>query len=646
MEDKKLPKGKRSRDKVFKEMIAEKNEILENLVKKAEKELKKEEKKAKAIAKEQEEEQKKIYLGALEIIEGYSSRKKIDLKYFINCAKICMTSEKLGLHNVGLNFGRYIADWYYEGKFEKEVRKKECEEIYLKLVRGCLDATARMGDFDSFCLAMELCRRKEARFYYPRREVLRKLNIVQDLQDLADGKLDVLAISMPQRTGKSRIGLFFLTFMMFRYIERDKQIFGVGHGASLVSSFYDEILSYLTDKETYRVNEIFPNHTIADKSSDDKSISLDRIKGMPNIAFRSIDGAITGAVEGGLLMYADDLIKDQSEVINTELADKIWSKFNTLVLGRMKKGVPLLYMGTMWGQNCPISRLREEYSDKNLEKLGLRMRCRFNAISCYDENGESQFNYRYDVGFDTNYYKRIQHTLEKADRALWQAMYLAKPISRLGRPFENIQFYNKLPDRECDFIASVIDVATQKDGDNWSCPIGLFYEEEKEIYIDEVVYSNKGVDYTIPKTIDMFLRRKPIQCEIEEKESTQGIIRTGIGAKINDLLIARGFRTRVHSHSASGLKSKRERILKYSTDILGIETDFSWKVYFNETRYNRDLEYKNFCNDIINWSEDDKAQKTQKDDGIDSLAQLLEYCCPHNNGGIINNGLNLKDLGL
>lgn len=584
------------------------------------------------------------YKKAVEYLER-NGKKSNTLEYFFNCGKVVIASEYFGYKDVALEMGRFIADSYYYHTVYNEAKEKGCEIQYIEVCRECLDICARYGDFDSFCLAMEFYRKPKNAFYYPRREVLKRLHIIQDLQDLADGKLDLLAISMPQRTGKSRIGLFFITFYMLLNIDKELQTFGVGHSAGLVESFYNEILMYLRDSQTYRVFEIFPNHKVVGTSKDYYTISLDRQKGMPDLAFRSIDGTITGAVEGGLLMYADDLIKDQSEVINTELANKIWSKFNTLVLGRMKQNVPLLYMGTMWGQNCPISRLREYYSEDNMSKLGLKMRCRFNAISCYNENGESQFNYLFDKGFDTQYYKKIQLTLERADRALWYAMYLAKPISRLGRPFEEISFYEKLPNEPYDYSVSAIDVATSKGGDNWACPLCLVYENRKEIYVDEVVYNNKGVDVTIPKTVEMFLRRKPIQCEIEEKESTQGKIWTGIGAKINELLQKRGMRIRIHSHSGAGLKSKRERIMKYRTDILGIETEFGYTVYFNEKRYKTDSEYTNFCDDIKNWSEDDSAQKKQKDDSIDSIAQVLEYCVQSQKTRV-NTSISLKDLGL
>ena len=54
--------------------------------------------------------------------------------------------------------------------------------------------------FDSFMLYLEFDRRPDKRFYAPRRKQLKR--IVDGFQDVADGKLDLLTVSQPKRTGK------------------------------------------------------------------------------------------------------------------------------------------------------------------------------------------------------------------------------------------------------------------------------------------------------------------------------------------------------------------------------------------------------------------------------------------------------------
>lgn len=66
--------------------------------------------------------------------------------------------------------------------------------------------------FESFLFYMEKNRRPKKRFYEPRRKTLHV--VVQDLQDLEDGLLDFLGISLPPRVGKSTLCIFFLAWVI------------------------------------------------------------------------------------------------------------------------------------------------------------------------------------------------------------------------------------------------------------------------------------------------------------------------------------------------------------------------------------------------------------------------------------------------
>lgn len=498
---------------------------------------------------------------------------------------------------------------------------------YNNAIRDCFDIRARQFELDSYLIALEWNRNPENRFYLPRRDCFMnledingtKFSIVQDLQDLIDGKLDVLSESMPQRTGKSRLSLFALSLLAFKNLE--KSIFGVGHSSGLIDDFYNEIIAIYEDRKTYRAFDIFKNHIIQHKDSDKHTIDIDRRKGISNFIFRSIDGNITGSAEASLCMYSDDLIKDQSEVINKDIADKIWSKFNVLVLGRMKENIPLLYVGTLWGENCPLSRLIDEYSTLNNERY------RFRQIAWHNSKGESQFNYKYNLGFTTEHFKRLERTMAESDYALWCAMYESDPISREGRPFSELKYYTNLPNREPDLVCFGCDVAVSAGGDYWSMPIGYVYDKEREIYIEDVVYSNKGTDYTIPKSVEMIIKHKVQSGEFEEKEGALNKrANYGVADTVIRLLKKNGYRCNIGCHSASGLKSKKSRILSCSNEILGIDTDYSYKIYFKDKSIRQgNTEYANFIKHIRNWSEDDSMQKRQIDDGVDSLSMLITY---------------------
>ena len=58
--------------------------------------------------------------------------------------------------------------------------------------------------FDSYLLYLEKDREPKERFYYPKRDCLRKTGIVQGMQDLEDNVLNILTISLPPGTGKGQ----------------------------------------------------------------------------------------------------------------------------------------------------------------------------------------------------------------------------------------------------------------------------------------------------------------------------------------------------------------------------------------------------------------------------------------------------------
>lgn len=65
------------------------------------------------------------------------------------------------------------------------------------------DTRARCGDFRAYCIALEWNRPIEKQFFLARRKILEKHGLLQAMQDLADGKLDFLFVSLPPRIGKN-----------------------------------------------------------------------------------------------------------------------------------------------------------------------------------------------------------------------------------------------------------------------------------------------------------------------------------------------------------------------------------------------------------------------------------------------------------
>ena len=171
------------------------------------------------------------------------------------------------------------------------------------------------------------------------------------------------------------------------------------------------------------------------------------------------------------------------------------------------------------------------------------------------------------------------------------------------------------------------DVAVSAGGDYWSMPIGYVYEKEREIYIEDVCYSDKGTDYTIPRSVELMIKHGVQKGEFEEKEgAVNKRANYGVADTINRMLRKRGYRCDLGCHNASGQKSKKARILSCRAEILGLETEFSYRILFKDKSIRfGNSEYNNFIKHILAWSDEDAMQKRQKDDGVDSLAILVTY---------------------
>ena len=189
----------------------------------------------------------------------------------------------------------------------KMCRSVSNEKVY-ELMRLTYVLGAQDGSFDDYCIALEWYRAPEKRFYLPRRHVL--IRLVEDLQDLFDGNIDFLGISLPPRSGKSTLCILFMTFVMGH--RPDVASVMSGHSDKLTDGFYRELLSIITDDTQYRWHDVFPDVQIVDNSAKNETIDLNRKKRFPTMTCRSISGTLTGAVEigtGGVL-YCDDLIED------------------------------------------------------------------------------------------------------------------------------------------------------------------------------------------------------------------------------------------------------------------------------------------------------------------------------------------------
>jgi len=383
-------------------------------------------------------------------------------------------------------------------------------------------------------------------------------------------------------------------------------------------------MGLLTDDE-YRFNEIFPNAKFVDQNAEYLYIDLEKKKRFHSITFRSIDGTTTGAVEAGQLLYVDDLVKDSEHANSLTRLEKTWEQFTSTLKDRMLDSAQMLSIGTMWNLEDPISKIARIYKDDPRVKII--------KVSCYDENGESNFLYDGGVGFSTEYYKDMELT---EDPVIFSAKYLANPVERDGRPFADLQYYLEKPEGEPDRIISCTDVA-YGGGDRYSMPIGYVYG--RDVYIEDVIYDLSGIETTKNRTVRKILDHKIQRAHFEANNGGDQVAEW-----IDRVLREKGYKCNITHKKAPSNKSKFDKIMSVRSEILGISEDpNSYRIYFKD-KSKQNNEYKEFIRDIRNFSEKVSVQGKQVDDGIDSICSMLIYILSGNMTGRATSNFSRKDL--
>ncbi len=444
-------------------------------------------------------------------------------------------------------------------------------------------------DFESFLIYLEWDREPEKRFYLPRRNHLKHL--VQSLQDLEDDKIDILSISLPPGVGKSTLGCFFLAWVMGK--EPDACNLASAHGDKLTKGFYSQILTIITDPE-YLYKDIFPKTKIQYVNSKDEIINLNSPKRFATLTCRSIGGGLTGATRCEKYLYCDDLVSGIEEALNKDRLDTLWNKYTNDLKSRKKKNCKEIHIATRWSVWDVIGRLETQYENSD--------RVRFVSVPALDENDESNFDYKFGVGFDTQYFRDMRDTL---DDVSWKCLYMNEPVEREGLlfPADDLFYYNGvLPDGIPDRIVSWADIAWGG-GDYFSMPICYVFGED--VYVHDVVFNKGDKEITYPIVATKLEMHRPHKAMFEANNGGDVYADT-----IDKILRDKNIRLNISSRKAPTNTSKMGRIIQASPDI---------KKFYFRNKKNSDKEYLAFMKNLTSFM---ITKKNTNDDAPDSLAGI------------------------
>lgn len=456
-------------------------------------------------------------------------------------------------------------------------------------------------NFEAYLIAMEWNRPVEKRFYQPRMKVLKP--VVNDLQDLGDGKIDTYCLSLPPRVGKTSLGLFFISWMAGKY--PDEHIFAAGYASGLVGTFYNGVMDFI-DSSEYRFYDIFPELLgNFSKSAENRTIDLWKDDRYKTITFRSIDGQITGALEASSLLYLDDMCSGIEEAMNIDRLDKLWSKVSVDLMQRRVRNprsgrsAPILAIGTIWSIHDPICRLKERYKDDP--------RFRERVMPALSVELKSNFDYDYGVGFTTEMYLELKAGM---DEVSWECVYQQNPMERDGLLFPNSELkrFTQVPNSPPDMVIAFCDVAFGGD-DFLSFPIAAYWGDDG--YIIDVVFRKKArYQITEPMVAGKIVSNGVQNAEFESNNGGE------FYAKDVDDMVKNGstHRCNITTSLAGNKKSKLARIIQYQGDIKNL--------YFRDpSSYKPDSEYGLFMTNLTTFVQ---TGSSLNDDAPDSLAGLCK----------------------
>lgn len=445
-------------------------------------------------------------------------------------------------------------------------------------------------DFDAYMQYVEFDREPTKRFYLPRRKLIKP--IVDAMQDLEDDVLDLLSISQPPGTGKTTLGIFFLTWIMGKYPSMPN--LASAHSDKLTRSFYDGVIAIITDPE-YLWADVFPTVKIVGTNSKDETIDLDKSKRFKTLTCRSIDGSLTGATRCEKLLYADDLVSGIEEALSKDRLDNLWGKYTNDLKSRKKLGCKELHIATRWSVHDPIGRLERQYKGNP--------RARFLAFPALDENDESNFDYKFGVGFDTKYFLDMRDIL---DDVSWKCLFMNEPVEREGLlfPDEELNYYNGvLPDTEPVRKYFACDVAWGG-GDALSAPFAYEYSDGS-VYIPDVIFNKGDKTVTRPIVVGKLKLHLPHQNRFEANNGGDEYCDA-----VDEELKKENIRLNLTHRKAPTTQSKLSRIIQAAPDIK--------KFYFLDKKH-RTKEYNAFMKELTSFMQ---TGKNKHDDAADSLAIL------------------------
>ena len=400
--------------------------------------------------------------------------------------------------------------------------------------------------------------------------------VAEAFQQVEQGEIMSLSVSMPPRAGKSYITSLFCAWTLLR--NPVESVMRNTCTATLYLKFsYDVRAIMKSDK----VRELYPEI----KLSDDKS----NLQGWNTNYSRQVGyfGAGVGGTIIGFgatkLAITDDLYRGVEDAISETQNDRIIQWKEATHDSRLERECAKIDIGTRWSINDVIG---QNIEGKRYEKTII--------ISALDENGNSFCD---DV-MSTEQYNDIK---DRINPDIWIAEYQQEPVDMKGRLFSDIKI---LSQDEFEFIKdeikstlAYIDVADQ--GADYTA-MAIAGVVGNKIYIVDYLFSRDNTDITIPLCAEKLDKWNTQYCRVESN-SMGAMFSRNLDKMIKGKVL-----------QVNNQQNKMTRIIMQSATISN---------FFNFVN-DDSFQYKQFIENTKGFS---KEGKNKHDDAPDCLAGLSMF---------------------
>jgi predicted phage terminase large subunit-like protein len=324
-------------------------------------------------------------------------------------------------------------------------------------------------------------------FYLPRKQYLEE--ICDALQEIADGKIKTLSVSLPPRFGKSYITTLFCAWMLGKHPTESLM-------RNTCTATLARKLSYDTREilKHEKFTAVFPDVRLSDDKAAVDGWNTNHAKQVSYFC-AGVGGTIIG-FGASKLAITDDLFKSMEDAMSETIREKTHSWKEATHDSRKETGCAEIDIGTRWTRDDVIGKnMQNGYYDKSI------------IVPAIDEFGNSTC----EAVMTTEEY-RIKR--EKTREEIWLAEYMQQPVDIKGRLFENLKTFTDIEHVRANSEGALAYIDVADEGKDYLCML-VGHLVAQNVYITDVVYTKANTDVTIPTCAELLNKNKARFCRVE-----------------------------------------------------------------------------------------------------------------------------------